>query len=362
MFRYGVAIMTSLAWCAAAAAPSAPQNRAGGADSFGASVQQALRDTNVPGASIAQIKNGRIVRVAAWGQQAAGVAATQATLYNIASLTKPLTAEIILRLASRGRLKLDEPMDNGWVDPDLANDPRHSLLTPRLALTHQTGLPNWRAPTGLKFATAPAEKWSYSGEGFQYVARFAEARTHRAFDRLADQYLFRPLGMASTSYIGKPWFAGRIAVPFDAAGKPLTPTITKAANAADLVYATPRDYAAFMLAVLADKGLSPGIAAQRSASQVSLMDIACTGKHKDSCPPHVGFGLGWQLMEFADGKVLMHTGKDEGVFTFVYLNRTTRDGAVIFTNSDIGYKMVLPLLELTHASPAFLRFLRGQMD
>jgi hypothetical protein len=59
---------------------------------------------------------------------------------------------------------------------------------------------------------------------------------------------------------------------------------------------------------------------------------------------------------------MMHTGKDEGVFTFAYLNRTRRDGVVIFTNSDNGYKIILPLLDRLHTSPEFLRFLRGQIE
>jgi hypothetical protein len=117
-----------------------------------------------------------------------------------------------------------------------------------------------------------------------------------------------------------------------------------------------------MLAVLQDKGLSKDIGRQRWSSQVSLMDIACKGNHAATCPPHVGFGLGWQLMEFPRDRIVMHTGKDEGVFIFVYLNKSTQDGAVIFTNSDVGYKMVLPVLEMTGADPAFLHFLRGQMD
>lgn len=311
---------------------------------------------------MAQIKGGRIVRVAAYGMQSAEVPATTSTLYNVASLTKPITAEIVLRLASLGKLSLDEPMDSAWIDPDLASDARHGMLTPRLALTHQTGLPNWRPSTGLKFTRDPGDAWSYSGEGFQYVARFAEARMRQPLDQLADRYVFRPLKMSSSSYIGKPWFKGRIAVPTDAEGKPLTPIIADRANAADLIYATPRDYAAFMIAVLNDRGLSRDISAQKSSSQVSLMEVACQGSHAPTCPPHVGFGLGWQLMEFPGEKILMHTGKDEGVFTFVYLNRATKDGVVIFTNSDVGYKMVLPILELTDTNPAFLRFLRGQMD
>lgn len=317
---------------------------------------------HIPSVSFAQVRNGRVVRVEAYGTQDGKIPATPATLYNIASLTKPLTAEVVLRLASSGKLSLDEPMDRAWIDPDLASDDRHKLLTPRLALTHQTGLPNWRPPTGLKFAQNPGKGWSYSGEGFQYVARFAEKRTRTPLDRLAVRYVFAPLGMTETSYVRQPWFAGRIALPHDVQGKPLEPTIADRANAADLVYTTPRDYARFMLAVLENRGLSKDIGRQRWASQVSLMEIACRGAHATTCPPHVGFGLGWQLMEFPRDRVVMHTGKDDGVFTFVYLNQTTRDGVVIFTNGEAGYKMVLPVLELTGTDPAFLSFLRGQMD
>ena len=55
------------------------------------------------------------------------------------SVTKTITAEVIVRLADAGTLSLDEPMSPHWVDPDIKEDSRHNDLTPRLALTHKTG-------------------------------------------------------------------------------------------------------------------------------------------------------------------------------------------------------------------------------
>ena len=130
---------------------------------------------------------------------------------------------------------------------------------------------------------------------------------------------------------------------------------------ADLLYTTAYDYGLFMAGVLADQGLSPAVARERGKIQVSMMDEMCQGKLAESCPPNAGFGLGWQILAFKDETLLMHTGKDEGVFTFAYLNRTSHDGAVILTNSDNGYKIVLPVLERLNSSPAFLRYLRGQI-
>lgn len=325
------------------------------------SIPAMLAQTAIPSVSVAQIRDGKIVHVAAYGVQANGSAATPKTLYNIASLTKPITAEIILRQASAGALTLDEPVYTAWTDPDLAKDPRHQQLTVRLLLSHQSGFPNWRAKTGLAFDRAPGSAVGYSGEGYQYAANFTQAKSGQPFEALAQSRLFDPAQLKDTAYTGRPWMAQRIALPHDAGGKALEPLIASKFNAADLVYTTASDYATFMLDVLNDKGLSHAIAAERNRIQSDNRATYCKPGKDAACPPAIGFGLGWEVMQFKDEKILMHTGKDEGVFTFAYLNKTSRDGAVILTNSDHGWKAVLPVLENLQASPAFVAFLRSQI-
>lgn len=119
------------------------------------------------------------------------------TLYNVASLTKPITAEVILRLASNDRLSLDEPMAPFWTDPDIKDNPWSRLLTPRICLSHQTGFTNWRYQTKgvLTFQWQPGAKTGYSGEGFDYVARFAEKKTGQPW---AQRYVFDEIGMHDT--------------------------------------------------------------------------------------------------------------------------------------------------------------------
>ena len=95
------------------------------------------------------INAGRVTWTGTFGEQASGVPATAATMFNVASLAKPVTAEVAMRLVSSGVISLDESMATHWVDADIANDPRHKLLTPRIALSHQTGLPNWAHPARL---------------------------------------------------------------------------------------------------------------------------------------------------------------------------------------------------------------------
>jgi CubicO group peptidase (beta-lactamase class C family) len=166
-----------------------------------------LESEHVASVSFAQIVGGKTTLAEAYGEQSPGVATSTFTSYNIASMSKPISAEVLLRLASKGRLSLDEPMYKYWVDPDVADDPRAKLLTPRMALDHQTGFANWRRETNgkLAFTRDPGKAFGYSGEGYQYVARFAEKKTGEPFESLAQTLIFNPAGMTHTAYTHRPW-------------------------------------------------------------------------------------------------------------------------------------------------------------
>lgn len=318
-----------------------------------------LAEEKVPSVSVARIQRGKLVYAGAFGEQSAGVPATAATLYNIASLTKPISAEMILRLASQGKITLDEPMSAYWVDPDLVGDPRAERLTPRLALSHRTGFPNWRGKKPLTFIHEPGE-WGYSGEGYQYVTRFVETKTGSDLESLADRLVFEPSGMLSTAYTERPWFKGRIAVPADAEGKALEPAFTKTAIAADLVYTTATDYARFMLEVMKDSHLSKEIAAQRRTVQTDLRQKWCKDTASPACPDRIGMSLGWEVIGFGPHVYFMHTGSDDGVKAFAYLSPTSGNGVVLLMNGENGMNMVLRLLALFGAEDEFRTYLSEQ--
>ena len=75
-----------------------------------------------------------------FGEIKKGISAPYNTYFNVASLTKPVTAMVALRLVSLGKWKLDEPLDQYWTDPDIANDSEtQDALPTRIILSHQTG-------------------------------------------------------------------------------------------------------------------------------------------------------------------------------------------------------------------------------
>ena len=328
--------------------------------SLAAQAPELLSRLKIASLSVAVIQGRQIAYTEAWGQASPGEAATSKTLYNVASLAKPISAEVAMRLIATRRIGMDEAMAVYWVDPDLVEDQRASLLTPRLAMSHRTGLPNWRSDDGgvLRFDHEPGETFGYSGEGFEWLARFIERKTGQPFEELAQDLVFTPSGMSDTAYTRRPWFNSRLAVPYDAEMTALAPQIADHYVASDDLITTPADYAHFIISVLNQQGVTPELYRERQMLQTPRSVVPCATSPGTECATEDGFGLGWETVLIGDQRFLMHTGMDEGTFTFAYVEPDAGKGLVLFTNSTNGWKAVLPVLELTDAYPGFIEHLR----
>lgn len=313
-----------------------------------AQVPALLDKYRIASAGVALIAQGRVVLERGYGEQSAGVPATPATLFGLASLTKPVTTEVLLRLVADGKLSLDEPMSSYWVDPDIASDARHRQLTMRIALSHQTGLPNWRGhdPDGkLAFAFAPGSAYGYSGEGYDYAARFAERKLGRNFEELAQELVFAPLRMTSTSFSSREWMQGRLAIPLDADGGWGQPQVESAGqwNAANNLITTAGDYARFVASVMRGEGLTRQLGAERLRPvRGPQPEWTCDAAPVSACPQTLKVVLGWRRLEFSDGPVFMHTGSNDrpgGERTLAYFDPRRRRGVVILTNGAEGGRL-----------------------
>ena len=88
-----------------------------------AGIQKILRENNVPAVGIGTIRDGKLARMDVIGELTKGVAAPPNTIFNVASLAKPIVTMLTLKLVSQGEWKLDEPLANYWVDPDESGKP-----------------------------------------------------------------------------------------------------------------------------------------------------------------------------------------------------------------------------------------------
>ncbi|WLT30338.1 serine hydrolase [Geothrix sp. PMB-07] len=296
-----------------------------------------LKEQGIPVLGLGLIRDGKLKEVRVFGNLTGGGTAPLDTLFNVASLTKPVTAMVALRLASEGRWDLDEPLSHFWVDPDLKGDPRLPELTTRIVLSHRTGFLNWRwmAPSKkLAFIFEPGTKYQYSGEGFEYLRRALEAKFGTSLEDLAARTVFGPLGMRDTHFTwGKDVDEARFALGYDAKGSPYKLEKWSQANGADLLLTTVEDYGKFLAAVMSGKLLTEAI-------------------HKDMLRAHVdvkagkAFALGWERYDLGGGDfALAHGGADEGVQTQVFLFPKTGQALILITNVDDGYKTYGPLLK-----------------
>jgi CubicO group peptidase (beta-lactamase class C family) len=105
-------------------------------------IQKLLNENKIPALGIGIIREGKLKQVKVFGELKKDETAPFNTIFNVASLTKPVVAMLTLKLVSVGQLSLDQPLDKYWIDPDIRDDPRHKKLTARFILSQRTGFAN----------------------------------------------------------------------------------------------------------------------------------------------------------------------------------------------------------------------------
>jgi CubicO group peptidase (beta-lactamase class C family) len=304
-----------------------------GAAAHAQPIANLLAEHKVPAAGIGIIRNGRLQEVKVVGELRKGEPAPYDAIFNVASLTKPIVSMLTLRLVSSGEWQLDQPLAEYWVDPDVAGDPRHRLLTTRHVLGHRTGFPNWRWQTESKklaFEFEPGTKVQYSGEGFEYLRMALERRFGKSLAQLSRERLLAPLGMTDTHHAWDEHVDElRFARWHDRDGaNTYTDFRITTVNAADNLLTTVEDYGRFASSVMSGAGLSPTVAAEMTKPQEGV-----TGNQH--------MGLGWEVLTgFSNGEyALVHTGSDEGVHALVMLLPKSGQGLVVMTNGDNGFRL-----------------------
>ena len=281
------------------------------------------------------------------------------TVFQAASLGKPVFAFAVLQLAAQGRIDLDAPLlrylpqgylhlQNPFVSrqaprADRVTAPELAAVTARQVLSHSSGLPNWSSQA-LRFDFAPGTAWQYSGEGFVLLQRAVEAITGLGLEALMQAQVFGPLGMRHSSYVWqRPVPAGALpatSAPADAQAAGQRQLALDAPVAAATLLTSAADYARFMAALLAD----PALLALTLRTPVAV-----------DLPLHLRWGLGWGIEGSGDAAMLWHWGSNPGYRAFVMLSPTSGDGLVMLSNSDRGLALAAPLVQavLPGAHPVF---------
>jgi CubicO group peptidase (beta-lactamase class C family) len=295
---------------------------------LGRFVQAYLDYYMIPGISVAVIKDSNVVYHHGFGVRNTTTKepVTDLTVFEAASMTKPVFAYLVLRLVDRGILKLDTPLYTYLPYEDIAYDDRYKLITARMVLTHRTGFPNWR--TGkLDIKFTPGTQVSYSGEGFVYLGKVVEHLTGKKLVDLCREEVFVPLGIENASLVWNDDVARLTASGHNgtsplAKGKPSNP------NVAASLHIDAGNYAKFLIAVLQGKGLSDSTSHEMLRSQVKVPD-----------QPGQSWGLGIAIEETPLGTDYGHGGRNTGFTSHSLMYKDQGIGYVFLVNNDDASKI-----------------------
>jgi CubicO group peptidase (beta-lactamase class C family) len=320
--------------------PIATPQAAAPRPAFQDSLQQLAIRYGICNVTAAVIRQREVETVVAAQGCAAETMLTPDSVFEAASLSKPVFAYAVLKLAQQGRLNLDAPVLNylpqGYAHPsqphlpdspsDRVSDPRLQAITARMVLNHTAGLPNWSGGP-LFFVGQPGEKWSYSGEGYLLLQRAVEAITRQSLDDFMAQQVFHPMGMTRSAYTSQPALEKQLVAGSTRDGTRLGARPFRAPVAAYTLYTSARDYGLFLATLLKDQPL---------LQQIIERPVPVDPKLK------LAWGLGWGLEQDPGESFIWHWGNNPGYRAFVMASPRSGDGFVLFTNSDGGLALAEP--------------------
>ena len=308
-----------------------------------------MAELNVPGASVAIVHDRQVAWTAAYGVASASTKAPviKETAFEAASMSKPIFGLLVMQLVEQQRLDLDRPLADYAEELFVPDQPERRLVTARMVLSHTSGYPNWR-PGGeeregpLPLLFTPGSRYGYSGEGIFYLQRVVERITGERLDRLAEDRLFRPLGLQHTAYAWTPAIEATQSTGHDDKGAVRTKSKYTHPNAAYSLYTTAGDYARLLVEVMkAERGTSPHVS-QASVREMLKHQVALESGDPIERPDNTGAervfrGLGWAINTTAQGDVLHHSGANgTGFRCFSQFSPVRGMGLVILTNGANG--------------------------
>lgn len=331
-----------------------------------------MRAAAVPGAALALIEDGDPRFAAGYRDSQSDASAppvTARTLFQAASVSKPVAAWTFLRVVEDGRLDLDTPIVDAlgdWRFPPSPWDP--SGVTLRRILSHTAGLSvsgyggftpgtppqslleslHGASDAGgqaLALSAAPGTGFSYSGGGYTLAELLLERVTGVGFAEVAHARVLQPLGMSDSRYAATPAPSPPLARTYDDRGHP-APAHGFTALAAAGLQTNAEDLARFVAALLPGPcGQAPGRGLLAPAF-VELMLTPQPHSSNDMILPRSRYGLGIALARLPSGRTLaFHPGDNlPNWHNLIALIPELRAGLVLLTNARGGDGMQTSVL------------------
>ena len=358
------------------AAPNIPAQGTAALSSF---LKEATDRGDVPGVVVAVVNKDGVVYHEAFGRSRTltSTPMTKDTIFNMASMTKPVTSVAIMMLVEDGKLKLDDEVAKylpkykdplviskfNEADSTYETRPAKRPITIRHLLTHTSGIGyGFASPTLTKIMAKtgkaeldlpllfdPGESWAY-GASTRVLGNVVEVISGQKIDAFLEAHILGPLGMHDTSYLVPPSKYPRVVAvnARDAEGKfverPMPATLTAQVAGDGGLYGTAGDYGLFLrmllnrgklgdTRILSEKSVKTMLESQTGKVVVQPQESANLAVSRNF-PLGAGkdhWGLGFQLAaETAPNRRTPGSGTWAGIFnTHFFVDPSREIGVVV---------------------------------
>ena len=323
-----------------------------------ASITDRMREYGVPGLSIAVIDQGRVAWAKGYGvaDTSTGKPVTPTTIFQAASISKPISALGALLLVQDGVLKLDENVNEqltSWKVPDSELTQGHPV-TPRQLMSHTAGLdgcsegmegeahtsesPDSLLPVlkGICVVSRPGQSLDYGGTGYVVLQQLISDAARKPFEVYMQESVLDPLGMHHSRFVTAlpSDLSGQVAMGHRDRGNPIPTGLDyDPVMAVGGLLTTPTDIAKYIVNVQK---------AYNGSTRVLLKSPLVREMLR---PAKAGRGLGPHLSGSGSAMRFGHDGGQGGFeATFTAYLHDGR-GAVVMANSQYSFMLVLEVLD-----------------
>ncbi|UPK73057.1 beta-lactamase family protein [Nocardioidaceae bacterium SCSIO 66511] len=266
------------------------------------------------------------------------------TQFRIGSITKTVTAALVLQLRDEGELDLNDRVGSHVPEGPFTDATLRDLLAHRAGIPAEPRGPWWerspggsyddlvKANTDVSRVLPIAERYHYSNTAFGVLARVIEVRRGQPWMQAVESRVLRPLGMSRTTYSAEPPHAQGYSV--EALTGALTPEPhqdTGAMAPAGQLWSTAGDLASFGAALL---GEYPDVLSGSALTSMSTPHSADPDERLSGA-----YGLGLRLFRGGDRLLIGHTGSMPGFLAGLFVDPVSRVGAIVLANTGYGLEV-----------------------
>lgn len=311
-------------------------------------VEHLMDSLGMPAVSLAIINDGSIAYHGKFGvvNAATQQAVQPQSMFEAASLSKPLFAYFVMDLVAKGQLDLHQPIYEHLkaIIPEAAFEAgtleAYQTITPKMVLAHQTGMPNWAKGKPIRIAFTPGTDFSYSGEAYQHLGAAVGTKLNlgwgKALDSLFIENVAKPLGMKRSFYTWndttETWM-----VKGHLDGKPnMNVNRHKKVGPGYSLMTDAYDYALFLIEMISPKQLPVNLRDEMLQEHTAFQPDHSLRKETGQ----TGWGLGFAQKPTPYGMMHLHTGNNHDAQSYAMFVPDHQYGFVLFGNAG----NLLPLL------------------